>query len=217
MNSFFQKAWLITNFSPDTIVTGYQTIKENDLIIAVDGGYRKCMELNLTPQLLIGDLDSIEPALLAEIPSSCQRIVYPREKDETDTQLALQYCIKENIPEVIICNGLTGRFDHSLALIQNLLQAHQNGIKAMIVSQTQIITILDETNIMEYPVNTILSLISLSERTEFVSSRGLAYPLDNVTLYNWQSKGISNTISEPTQYIKLSSGTVLAVITPVLF
>lgn len=216
MNSLYQKAWLISHYSPDSIVTGYQSIKEDDLIIAVDGGYQKCLELKLAPHLLIGDLDSIEHALLKKVPASCQRIVYPRMKDETDTQLALQFCIKENIPEVIICNDLTGRFDHSFALIQNLLQAHQNGLKAKIISQTQIITILDETNIMAYPVKTILSLISLSERTEFTSSQGLAYPLDNLTLYNWQSKGISNTISEPTQYIKLSSGSVLAIVTPQL-
>jgi len=217
MNKKYSRAWLITHHAPQQIFLNYSSITSSDLIIAVDGGFRKCLELNLVPNVLIGDFDSIEPALLDKLPPDCQKITHPAQKNETDTQLALEYCIENNIREVFICNDLGGRFDHSFALVQNLLQAHQNGINVKIVSEKQVVFILDSNTELTFPVNTIISLISLTDKTEFSFSNGLQFPLDGLTLYNWQSRGISNTISESTQYIKLTSGIALAIITPTLF
>jgi thiamine pyrophosphokinase len=214
MSKSKQRAWLITNYSPLQIVSGYDSIQPADLIVAVDAGLKRCLELNLVPDVLIGDFDSVEPELLSRVPESCHKLTFPGMKNETDTQLALEYCILEKIPEVFICNDLTGRIDHALALIQNLQQASKYGIKASIISSSQILTLLDEQNHFAYPVQSTLSLISLSETSIFTSSHGLKYSLDNLRLYNWQSKGISNEISAPEQEIILSSGTVLAIITP---
>lgn len=209
-----QRAWLITNFSPLQIVTGYQSIQPDDLIIAVDAGFKRCLELNLSPDVMIGDFDSIEPELIIQIPDSCHKLTFPGMKNETDTQLALEYCILKKIPEVNICNDLTGRIDHVIALIQNLQHAKKFGIKATIYSETQILTLLEEETHYNLPVNSLLSLISLSETSVLTSSYGLKYSLDSLILYNWQSKGISNEVSAPEQEIILSSGTVLAIITP---
>ncbi len=208
------RAWLITNFSPEQIVTNYDSIQPDDVIIAVDAGLKRCLELKLNPDVLIGDFDSIEPELIAQIPATCHKLTFPGIKNETDTQLALEYCIMQKIPEVLICNDLTGRIDHALALIQNLMHAHKYGVKATIISSTQILTLLEKHTSYSYPVNSPLSLISLSDTSIFTSSRGLKYPLDSVILYNWQSKGISNEVTEPAQEIILASGLVLSIATP---
>jgi thiamine pyrophosphokinase len=213
MNNPSRRAWLITPQAPSEPAISYTSIIESDLIIAVDGGLKRCLELNLTPNILIGDLDSLTEDVLAKLPSGCEKVIHPVEKDETDTQLAVEYCIEHNIVEIFICNDLSGRFDHALALIQNLMQAHQRVIKATLVSQKQLITILSESVTLSYPVGTTLSLISITEKTEFVSSTGLKYPLDNLTLYNWQSRGISNIATEPHQHICKKLGTAILLAT----
>jgi len=215
MNHPSSRAWLITNHSPRQIVTGYSSIQPTDLIIAVDGGYSRCLELHLIPNILMGDFDSIDLELMDNLPSTCKKLTFPADKDETDTQLALEYCIANNIEEVFICNDLMGRADHAWALIQNLQQAKKSQVKASILSNTQILTILDVHNKFTYPADSIISLLSLSESSVFASSNGLKYPLDNLTLYSWQSKGISNEAIANEQEIQLCEGNVMMIVTVV--
>ena len=165
MNQTCRRAWLITNFSPPQIIIGYKSILPTDLVVAVDAGYQRCLELNLEPDVLLGDFDSLAPELLAQVPATCQKLTFPGMKNETDTQLAVEYCREQGIEEVFICNDLSGRFDHALALVQNLQQAKLHSLKAYIYSETQILTILDAVNHFTYPIDSILSLISLHVTT----------------------------------------------------
>jgi len=207
------RAWLITHHAPSKLALDYASVTSEDLVIAVDGGFERCLELGLKPSILIGDLDSLRRPLLDQVPTDCQKISYPSHKNETDTQLALEYCLKQGISEIIICNDLSGRFDHCLALVQNLLQAHQSGVKASLASANQLVFILNQHNELFYPAGTQISLIALSPEAHFKSSTGLAFPLNNLFLYNWQSRGISNRTTSSEQRIDLASGLVLAVIT----
>jgi thiamine pyrophosphokinase len=213
MNQAFKKAWLITPQAPLESAIPYKEISSGDLIIAIDGGLERCLQLRLKPQLFLGDLDSLGKEFQDDIPPNCQKIIYPTDKNETDTQLAIQYCIDHKINEIIICNDLGRRFDHSLAIIQNLLQAHRNGINTKVASENQILQIISGSVTLCYPVNTLLSLISITDQTEFISSSGLQYPLENLTLYNWQSRGISNVVTEPEQVLNIASGLIIAIIT----
>ena len=70
-----------------------------------------------------------------------------------------------------------------------------------------------ETTKTDFPTGTILSLLAISPSATFISSLGLFYPLDELTLFNWQSRGISNSVTEPEQIITLKNGTALAVVT----
>jgi thiamine pyrophosphokinase len=209
------KAWLLTPQSPDTIALNYASIAPSDLIIAIDGGLQRCFELKLCPHLVIGDFDSLDPSLLSKIPDGCDILKFPVAKDETDTQLAVQYCLEQGVMEIVICNDLTGRFDHALALVQNLMQAHRNGITATLVSDKQIVSLIDGAVEYNYPVGTLISLLSLSPESVFSNSTGLKYCMDSVSLYNWQSRGISNEVIESRQSITLHSGLVLVIVTPV--
>jgi thiamine pyrophosphokinase len=208
-----RRAWLITPFAPAEPAVPYSDLQPDDLVIAVDGGLKRCFELSLSPRVLLGDMDSLEPGLLAQLPSDCQKITYLTTKNETDTELAMQYCIKQGSREIHICNDLSGRFDHALGLIQNLLEARLNGGRASILSTRQLLFLLDEYTELSYPAGSLLSLVSLTEESVFDTSSGLQYPLNDLKLYSWQSRGISNRITEPAQSISLSSGTVLAIVT----
>jgi thiamine pyrophosphokinase len=207
------KAWLITPRAPSKLALGYSSIQPHDLIVAVDGGYKRCLELGLTPSLLIGDLDSIAPELLKSVPDSCQKIVYPSHKNDTDTQLAVLHCIRMGIREIFICNDLQGRFDHALALISNLSEAQHKGTHATLVSDENLVFVIDKDAEFSYPVGTVVSVLALTPQTLFGRSRGFQYPLDDLTIHSWQSRGISNVVTQPVQMISIKSGTALMVVT----
>ncbi len=213
MRPHFPRAWLITPHAPQEIFNCYASISPDDLIVAVDGGYARCLELGLKPRIAIGDFDSIPPQLLEKIPSECEIIAYPTEKDDTDTTLAVQYCIQQGVLEIFICNDLMGRFDHSLALIQNLGLAQVSGVRCSVVSRTQLITLIDKDMQYTYPQGTIISLLSATPECSFSYSRGLQYPLDDLSVYNWQARCISNVVTAGEQIIGISSGTAMIIIT----
>ena len=116
------RAYIFTNHAPLDIVSHYTNIQKTDHLIAVDKGIKQIDALGLDPYILIGDLDSIEPEMLEKY-SHIPFHRHPTEKNETDTELALDWCLQQECySEIIICNDMQGRFDHALAIAINLLK-----------------------------------------------------------------------------------------------
>jgi thiamine pyrophosphokinase len=205
-----RSAWLITNHAPQQIRSGYEQISGD--IIAVDKGLEWVHKLSLQPRLIIGDLDSVSPHILAQYQDTPQKS-YPAQKNETDTELALIWCTEQNYHNIVICNDMQGRFDHSAALIQNLIQLHHRGISGRIETETQSIFFLDPITRISAQKGDLLSLISYSEMSRFVSSKALQYPLNDLLLHRPQSRGISNVLMADEIEIRLDSGLVLAILT----
>lgn len=205
------RAFLITNHAPEQIVSGYDNITEEDHVIAVDNGLQRIHSLGLCPHAIIGDLDSVDANLLQNY-SNVKCLKYPNEKNETDTELALQWCLQQNIyDEIIICNDLQGRFDHALAILQNLLLA--SGVKLRIESERQIVFLLPDNLEICNRKGQLLSIIPLTQEVRLLSSEGLKYSLNGLCLGQSQSRGISNEITASAAGICKADGEALVIIT----
>lgn len=220
------KAWLITPQAPPPDWKGYQNISPEDHVIAVDGGYKRCLEMGFEVHYICGDMDSIDLAneevcqsdknamLLEGFPQ--ERIWrFNRDKNETDTELALLKCIELGITELIICNDMNGRTDHALGLVQNLLLAFTKRLDARIETGTQRLWFLAPVWEAKGLKGGILSLIPYSEEIRFEASTGLKWDLSGLIIKASQSRGISNEIDSDAVYVKLASGLALAVLTEI--
>ena len=104
------------------------------LYIAADGGYIQMRESGITPDILLGDFDSLselsgESVSVTEL-CGAEMIRYPVEKDDTDTILAVKEAIKRGCGEIMLYGALGGeRFDHSIATLQTLTYAARQGVK----------------------------------------------------------------------------------------
>lgn len=211
-----RRAFLVTNHAPLQLVSGYAHITAEDQLIAVDNGLQRIYELGLIPHLIIGDFDSLDPALLSLYPDiPC--IKHPGEKNETDTELALQWCMEQDCyDEIVICNDLEGRFDHAMAIVQNLLMLVRHrtnaGMAFRIESQTQILFCLPDHLELDNRKGQTISLIPLSAELCLLHSSGLKYPLQGLKLLQHQSRGISNEIISQHAEIEKNSGDALVVI-----
>jgi thiamine pyrophosphokinase len=206
-------AWLVTQNSPAEIFSSYASIDpEQDLVIAVDQGLEQVERLGLIPDLIIGDMDSADEELLARH-GNCEIMRYPARKDETDTELALDWCERKGIKQIVICNDMGGRFDHAFALIQNLLRLNDSGISCRIESRDQRLWLLQPETDLDGLEGCLLSLLSLCFDSRFEGSEGLEYPLDGLVLHHDLTRGISNRITKDRASIRLLSGSVLAVLT----
>jgi len=210
-----RRAFLITNHAPTQIVSGYENIKPLDTVVAVDAGLEIINRVGLLPAIIIGDLDSIDKDLLDRY-SNVPIFRHPTQKNETDTELAISWCIEQDIyNEIVICNDMQGRFDHALAIVQNLLLLHRKQGKKPFIrieSAFQQIFCLPAPHIFHCKPGQLISLIPLSPKVQFKSSTGLKYPLDGLTILQHQSRGISNEFIANEAKIELLNGDVLAVI-----
>ena len=81
--------------------------RPGDLLIAADGGAHHCRALGLNPHVVVGDLDSLSPALRAQLEASGARFeIHPARKDETDLELAIRATMREGAQEVLILAAL---------------------------------------------------------------------------------------------------------------
>ena len=91
-------------------------LSEDDLIIAANGGSRHCLDLGIIPNILIGDLDSMDRNQLAEWRDIGVKVIeFPEDKDQTDLELAMLYAQRGHPAEILVYGGIGGRLDMTMA------------------------------------------------------------------------------------------------------
>ena len=179
-------------------------IPNNALVIAADGGLRHTQALGLSPDVILGDFDS-----LGYVPRNSQ--VFPVEKDDTDSMLSIRLGLERGCDQFFLYGAMDGpRLDHTMANFQTLGYLATHGARGTLIGSRYIATVLREESISFSAAATgILSLFSLGDRAE-VSIEGLHYPLDHGTLTSDFPLGVSNHFSGVPARITVHSGLVLA-------
>jgi thiamine pyrophosphokinase len=190
----------------------HQQLTGDDFLIAVDGGLRHLEGLGLTPDLIIGDLDSVNEAQLQPYRKQGIEIrKFPTDKDETDLELALDAACDLNPQSIWVVAALGGRLDQTLANIY-LLTRPKLAIYDMrlIDGHTQVFLIRDSA-VIHGELGQRVSLLPLNGPAEGISTQGLRYPLLNETLYPDKTRGLSNQMISPEITIGLQSGLLLCI------
>lgn len=186
-------------------------LNDYNYIICCDGGIRHAHKLELTPDYIIGDMDSAEPELLARYEKSIM-LKYPKEKDHTDSALGLDLAISLKASYIVIMGGTGSRFDHSLANVHLLFEALQKKVNAVLVDECNAIRLVDSEIELLGKEGATVSLISLTPQVEGITTEGLKYPLYGETLRFSSTRGVSNVMLGSRAKVTVQSG-LLAVIT----
>ncbi len=183
------------------------------VLIAADGGTYHLLKLGLRPHLIIGDLDSLDPAVQAELEQAGVEIRrHPRDKDETDLELALLHAAAA-YPEqpVLIVGGFGGRLDQALANI--LLLAHP-GLRGrdiqLIDAKQRAWLVYDQTTITGEPGDTV-SFIPLAGDVHIRQTTGLKWQLHDEWLHFGPARGVSNVLLGTTAQVQVAEGVLLCV------
>lgn len=196
--------------APAADLSPYQTLlRRADLLIAADGGARYLPQLGHRPGLLIGDLDSIPPLLLAELEAAEVEIQrFPSEKDETDLELGLLAALSRGASHIVVLAALGGRPDQHLANL--LLLAHP-------ALREEPITMFDgawEIQLVEGVAHIQgrsgerVSLLPLGD-VHGVTTSGLRYPLNDEPLPLGPARGVSNELLGEHATVQVRDGQLL--------
>lgn len=190
-----------------------QELAQNpDMIIVADGGAKLFKNMGVFPQVVIGDLDSLDEDSINWLTTREVKILrFPVDKDETDLELAIDYAIHNGAVSLRILGGLGGRFDHSLGNIGLLLRAKKKGAEACLIDENHQITVSLGETMLQPRKGWAVSLLPLSNEVTGVTTTGLAYPLINETLYFTGSRGLHNRFLNDFAAVKFDQGILLIV------
>ncbi|AZR72950.1 thiamine pyrophosphokinase [Anoxybacter fermentans] len=181
--------------------------KRVDTLICADGGAKFALQLGLKPDRIFGDLDSINPDVKERYEKmGIEFVLFPAEKDKTDTHLILDYLIAEGYKEVFVGGAFGGRPDHFMGNLVLLNYGHQYGVKVKLVSPTVEIQILEGELVIEGHKGDTFSLIPVDHVVRGVTLKGFKYSLTDAEIFRESTLAISNIIVSDQARVKIKEG-----------
>lgn len=193
-------------FAAGQITEAEAKIPENAFVIAADAGLLFLRKRSVSPDLIVGDFDS-----LGEKPTG-ENVVYHRpEKDDTDTMLAVREGLSRGCDRFVIYGGLGGRLDHTLANLQTLGFLCEHGARGYLVGAGTVVTAFKNGGVsFRDTLRGTISVFALGPDAKGVFERGLKYPLDDYTMTANFPIGVSNEFTGAPSEISVRKGTLLA-------
>ena len=189
---------------------------EADYIICADGGLALAQSFGLTPDLVVGDMDSADPAELDRLAGQGVAIArHPRDKDETDLELALIAALARQPREIVVLGAFGKRLDMTLANVLLLASARlfptppeQGGPLVRLMDERASVFFLRGPARAALParVGDTVSLLPLEGPVRGLTLTGMRYPLEEASLGLGSTRGISNVVESPGAEISLRQG-----------
>jgi thiamine pyrophosphokinase len=184
-----------------------------DLVLCADGGVRHALTLGLKPDLVLGDFDSAGPVVVAEIAAQGIPVhKVPTEKDETDTELAIQEALHRGATAITLVGVTGGRLDHTVANLL-LLPGIPSKVAVRVLDASSVTWLLRPGGRISIPAqpDSFLSLLPLSPEVRGIVAEGVQWPLEGATLRWGQARGVSNRITADEAFIAVREGHLLVI------
>lgn len=184
---------------------------KDDFVICADGGYDTLLPLGITPDLIVGDFDSIFET--KNYQGEIIRLV--PEKDDTDMLSAVKTALSRGWREFYLYGGLGGRLDHTFANIQLLSYLLDRHAKGTLFDGKTMVTMIEDGIIkLKKEDDCYFSVFSFTESCPNVTLKGVKYPLNHACITSSFPIGVSNEITEDKAEISNQGGRLLIMLTP---
>jgi len=195
---------------PDDLPDDLAALGQFDAVVCADGGAHNARLLDITPAMVVGDLDSLDAAEQERLRRlGCSFLVHPAAKDETDLELALEWCLDHGATHITVIGAFGGRPDHWLGNVMLLTGARLRRYNIVLQARRWRLWLAHGQTTVRGQAGDIVSLIPLSDRVTGIVTEGLQYPLHNETLRRGPARGISNVMLGAQASISVRSGLLL--------
>ncbi len=186
-------------------------LQSGDLIVAADGGLHNALSAGVKPHIVIGDMDSVSPSELDDVEKAGAQILrFPKEKDETDLELAIRHVLEKQAKEIIVIGALGGRLDQMLGNI-SLLTGVPAGVDIRLADGKEEVMLVDHSIVITGKPGDVVSLIPWGGPVTGILTEGLLYPLRGETLLPNKTRGISNEMMDLKASVNFSEGKLIVV------
>jgi thiamine pyrophosphokinase len=194
-----------------------ETIAHASLVVAADGGAHALDGLGVAPQLLVGDLDSVDPELVDRLAATGTDVErHPVDKDCSDTELAVEAARAAGADEVVLVGAIGGaRLDHALSNVLLAADPAYGGTVSVARGRSRMHALhAGDTRTLAGQPGDLVSLLAVGGDATGVTTRGLRWPLSDATLAVGRSRGLSNEITARPATVAVAGGTLLVIETP---
>ncbi|MCB0722291.1 MAG: thiamine diphosphokinase [Ignavibacteriae bacterium] len=182
-------------------------VKKDSLIICADGGANKISKFRLNPDLIIGDMDSIDSSRLKDLTKKNTRVIKIKEQETTDFEKCLIFCLKNNLEDISVFGGASPRADHTLNNY-SVMKRYSKKLNISMVDDTFEISFINRNIRFNYKKGELVSLLPLPKAFK-VKTKGLKYPLDNEDLEFGTREGTLNVSSASNVSVSFEKGALL--------
>lgn len=185
-----------------------------DVIIAADSGVDAAHGFGLDPHIVIGDFDSVSEAGLRRARREGAVVVeHPRDKDFTDTELAIKHAMTLGIDAMLVVNAGGGRLDHAHGVVAALANPHHSHVNVEAVIGDAHVTIVHGDASRNLPArgSRQIALHAMNGPAVGITTSGLRWNLDDETLEPWVARGVSNEMTAEVATVSLRSGALMIV------
>jgi len=185
---------------------------DDPVLICTDGAAERMREIGRVPDLIVGDMDSVDEETLKYFEAQGSRIIrHPAHKDETDTQIALEVAFEMDPEGIRIFGALGGRIDHALANISLLVMCAKKGIDTKIVDRKCELFIVNGSCAIAGREGDTVSLLPLSSDVRGITLGGFEYPLSDAVMEIGVPYGVSNRLIRTRGTISVEEGYLLVI------
>ena len=177
-------------------------------LVCADGGANSARKLNIIPDVIIGDLDSISDETNTYY-SGKSIIIKLKRQNDTDVEKAIKYLVKNKYEEVILLGATGDRLDHTICNLGIVLKFYDQ-INISILHEKSLLRAYDKDVELDTIKNEIISIYGFNEKTK-ITSRGLKYPLKNVALPFGKKESTSNVAKGKKVKLKMSNGIIFVI------
>lgn len=208
---------IVANGAFDQSTAFTNLVKQADMVIAVDGGANHCQRMGLTPALLVGDFDSIDPSLLRHYKEKDIPIHrHPTSKDATDLELALDLAVQKGAGTIWLVAALGGRWDMSLSTVMLAAADKYKKQNIFLLAQDSSMQILrpEKTYTISGTPGQTVSFLPLKNDVHGVTLTGFEYPLASQSISFGSSLGVSNVLNKSSASVQFREGLLLCISFP---
>jgi len=182
--------------------------EEGDLIIAADAGYRTLQDVGVTPDIVVGDFDTLK-----YVPDHPNVVKLSPIKDVTDTWEAVTIGFEKGCTEFHIFGCMGGRVEHTIASMQLLSRISKEGGKGYLYDEKNILTVIKggESISFDNTYTGFISVFSMTDISTGVTISGLKYEVTGVELSNTFPLGVSNEFTGRPSGISVKEGMLMIV------
>ena len=186
----------------------YLSKQDYSTLICADGGANSAKKLGVIPDVIIGDFDSISNESIRFFKSKSKIIKVSRQND-TDVEKSIKYAISKSYTKAILLGATGDRLDHTFCNIGILLR-YKSKIDISILHGKSFMSIYEKNVELKTTPGEVISIYGIEKGTKIIS-KGLRYPLKNISLQFGTKESTSNTAIGGKVELKIKNGKIIVV------
>lgn len=188
-----------------------ELLKSADRVICADGGTRHAVNMKLTPDVIIGDMDSSGVQYVEYFRKKGVEVIeYPTDKDKTDVHICIEFAMPFS-SEIILLGATGSRIDHMLGNISLLKLGLEKGVRISIADNKNRIYMIKDAITLYGKRYDIFSLLPFTEKVEGICTVGAHYELRDAVMEQGNPYGVSNYFEQETVKISIKTGYLLVI------